>query len=163
MKKSGLHLRVRMLQRLSIFVIIGIDAQGVQKRKYVFGAWLGKVILSFVGPVIIILIWHQLWNFIFCHTSLWYFFFKWTFLKPVLPKIGLTKKILHTKLVLRQENLWHLLAGPVPLPVWHETYQIKAGQYEAVYSGMPPFGLGKASELVPATGSQSEARLRLKG
>jgi hypothetical protein len=47
--------------------------------------------------------------------------------------------------------------------IWHETYQVKAGQYEAVYSGMPPFGLGKASELVPATGSRSEARMRLKG
>lgn len=47
--------------------------------------------------------------------------------------------------------------------IWHETYQVKAGQYEAVYSGMPAFGLGKASELVPATGSRSEARARLMG
>lgn len=47
--------------------------------------------------------------------------------------------------------------------IWHETYLIKAGQYEAVYSGMPPFGLGKASELVPATGNRSEARMRLTG
>ena len=35
--------------------------------------------------------------------------------------------------------------------IWHETYLVKAGQYETVYSSMPPFGLGKASELVPAT------------
>jgi len=47
--------------------------------------------------------------------------------------------------------------------IWHETFQVMAGQYEAVYSGMPPFGLGKASELVPATGNRSEARMRLKG
>ena len=47
--------------------------------------------------------------------------------------------------------------------IWHETYLVKAGQYEAVYSGMPPFGLGKASGLVPATGSRSEARTRLTG
>lgn len=47
--------------------------------------------------------------------------------------------------------------------IWHETYLIKAGQYEAIYSGMPPFGLGKASELVPATGNRSEARTRLTG
>lgn len=47
--------------------------------------------------------------------------------------------------------------------IWHETYLIKAGQYEAVYSGMPVFGLGKAAELVPATGSRSEARARLTG
>lgn len=47
--------------------------------------------------------------------------------------------------------------------IWHETFQVKAGQYEAVYSGMPPFGLGKASELVPATGNRSEARMRMNG
>lgn len=46
--------------------------------------------------------------------------------------------------------------------IWHETYLVKAGQYEAVYSGMPAFGLGRVSELVPATGNRSEARMRLK-
>ncbi len=47
--------------------------------------------------------------------------------------------------------------------IWHETYLIKAGQYEAVYSGMPPHGLGRVSELVPATGNRNEARARLMG
>ncbi len=47
--------------------------------------------------------------------------------------------------------------------IWHETYLIKAGQYEAVYSGMPSYGLGRVSELVPATGNRNEARQRLKG
>ncbi|MFK7880140.1 DUF4188 domain-containing protein [Roseobacter sp.] len=47
--------------------------------------------------------------------------------------------------------------------IWHETYLIKTGQYEAVYSGMPPHGLGRVSELVPATGNRSEARARLAG
>ena len=46
--------------------------------------------------------------------------------------------------------------------IWHETYLIKDGQYEAVYSGMPPFGLGKASSLVPATGKRSGSRSRLE-
>ncbi len=46
--------------------------------------------------------------------------------------------------------------------IWHETYLIKAGQYEAVYSGMPPYGLGRISELLPATGNRNEARTRLK-
>ncbi|MEP1933615.1 MAG: DUF4188 domain-containing protein [Paracoccaceae bacterium] len=46
--------------------------------------------------------------------------------------------------------------------IWHETYLIKAGQYEAVYSGMPSFGLGRVSELMPAKGNKSEARQRLK-
>ncbi len=47
--------------------------------------------------------------------------------------------------------------------IWHETYLVKAGQYEAVYSGMPPYGLGRVSELVPATGNRNEARERLMG
>ena len=45
--------------------------------------------------------------------------------------------------------------------IWHETYLVKAGQYEAVYSGMPRSGLGKAGDLVPATGSREAARARL--
>jgi hypothetical protein len=45
--------------------------------------------------------------------------------------------------------------------IWHETYLIGADQYESVYSGMPAFGLGRASKLVPATGNRSEARKRL--
>lgn len=47
--------------------------------------------------------------------------------------------------------------------IWHETYLVKTGQYEAVYSGMPTYGLGRVSELVPATGNRSEARKRLTG
>lgn len=45
--------------------------------------------------------------------------------------------------------------------IWHETYKIKPGQYEAVYSGMPPFGLGKIGNLVPASGRKESARQRL--
>ena len=47
--------------------------------------------------------------------------------------------------------------------IWHETYQVRAGEYEAVYSGMPPFGLGQVGELVAATGRQESARGRLEG
>jgi len=46
--------------------------------------------------------------------------------------------------------------------IWHETYLIKNGQYESIYSGMPPTGLGNAGELAPATGSQEAARGRLR-
>src|SRR6266700_4181552 len=35
--------------------------------------------------------------------------------------------------------------------IWHETYKVAAGQYEAVYSGMPPFGLGQVGRLIPAS------------
>ena len=45
--------------------------------------------------------------------------------------------------------------------IWHETYQVRAGAYEAVYSGMPPFGLGTAGTLVPASGRREAARGRL--
>jgi len=45
--------------------------------------------------------------------------------------------------------------------IWHETYKVAAGQYEAVYSGMPPFGLGKVGELVPTSGRRETARGRI--
>src|SRR5262249_36992665 len=34
--------------------------------------------------------------------------------------------------------------------IWHETYRVRAGEYEAIYSGMPPRGLGKVGRLIPA-------------
>jgi hypothetical protein len=46
--------------------------------------------------------------------------------------------------------------------IWHETYLIKPGQYEAVYSGMPPYGLGKAGKLVPASGLRDAAAGRVR-
>src|SRR5215469_10423880 len=47
------------------------------------------------------------------------------------------------------------------LGIWHETYIIKPGQYEAIYSGMPPHGLGKVGKLVSATGAHEAARSRM--
>src|SRR6201995_2858346 len=45
--------------------------------------------------------------------------------------------------------------------IWHETYLVRAGEYEGIYGNMPPFGLGKAARLVPASESSS-ARTRLR-
>jgi hypothetical protein len=45
--------------------------------------------------------------------------------------------------------------------IWHETYQVRAGQYEAIYSGMPPTGLGSFAKLEPAAGSHESARGRI--
>ena len=45
--------------------------------------------------------------------------------------------------------------------IWHETYLVRAGEYEAIYGNMPPFGLGKASNLVRVSESVG-ARRRLK-
>jgi hypothetical protein len=47
--------------------------------------------------------------------------------------------------------------------IWHETYRIRAGEYECVYSGMPPVGLAKASATVDAVGHLESARGRLGG
>jgi Domain of unknown function (DUF4188) len=46
--------------------------------------------------------------------------------------------------------------------IWHETYLVHAREYEAIYSGMPRYGLGKIGRLVPATGSREAARSRLR-
>ena len=47
--------------------------------------------------------------------------------------------------------------------IWHETYLVRAGEYETLYSGVPRSGLGAAGELVPATGALRTARERLRG
>ncbi len=45
--------------------------------------------------------------------------------------------------------------------IFHETYLVKAGQYEAIYANMPAFGLAKAGSLVPAVGRMDRAKSRL--
>ena len=45
--------------------------------------------------------------------------------------------------------------------IWHETYIISPGSYESVYNNMPPFGLGRVGNLVPATGLFQHAKERL--
>src|SRR5215475_9909145 len=45
--------------------------------------------------------------------------------------------------------------------IWHETYQVRAGEYECIYSGMPPTGLGRVGKLVPVSGHQESARGRI--
>jgi hypothetical protein len=45
--------------------------------------------------------------------------------------------------------------------IWHETYRVRAGDYEAIYSGMPAFGLGKAGTSAGLTEVTDSARQRL--
>lgn len=45
--------------------------------------------------------------------------------------------------------------------IWHETYRVRAGEYETIYSGMPPFGLGRVGRLVPASAGRESARERI--
>jgi hypothetical protein len=47
--------------------------------------------------------------------------------------------------------------------IWHETYASGPGRFESVYVNMPPFGLGRAGSLHPATGQRRSAAGRLQG
>lgn len=42
--------------------------------------------------------------------------------------------------------------------IWHETYRVPAGEYEAVYGNMPRIGLARAGEHVPVGSTTSAAR-----
>jgi hypothetical protein len=46
--------------------------------------------------------------------------------------------------------------------IWHETYLVRAGEYETVYVNMPSFGLGCAGQILSAAGRRRTARGRLK-
>jgi hypothetical protein len=58
-------------------------------------------------------------------------------------------------------SYWKRVGSGKRTGIWHETYLVRAGEYEAIYANMPPFGLGKAGELVPLQESSS-ARNRIK-
>ena len=45
--------------------------------------------------------------------------------------------------------------------IWHETYEIKKGQYENIYANMPPFLLGKVSKLKEVNSDSNSARKRM--
>lgn len=52
------------------------------------------------------------------------------------------------------------LANDGSIGIWHETYLVEPGKFESVYGNMPPFGLGAASNIVPATGRLMQAKER---
>lgn len=45
--------------------------------------------------------------------------------------------------------------------IYHETYQVKNGDYESIYGNMPLYGLGKALKHIPITAERNSARKRL--
>lgn len=45
--------------------------------------------------------------------------------------------------------------------IWHETFLVRAGEYETVYSGMPRMGLALAGEHLQALSGRESARGRL--
>lgn len=58
-------------------------------------------------------------------------------------------------------NYWRRVGKSARTGIWHETFLVRAGEYEAIYGNMPPHGLGKAGRLVPiADASSSRERLK---
>lgn len=45
--------------------------------------------------------------------------------------------------------------------IWHETFTVSAGQYEAVYQNMPVMGLQQAGRPLTVTDAKESARARL--
>jgi hypothetical protein len=45
--------------------------------------------------------------------------------------------------------------------IWHETFKVKANEYEALYGNMPTFGLAKATSLVPVGRKAQTAAARI--
>src|SRR6266545_5856850 len=45
--------------------------------------------------------------------------------------------------------------------IWHETYRVQAGAYEAIYGNMPVFGLAAAAEHVPVASKAHTAAARI--
>jgi len=53
------------------------------------------------------------------------------------------------------------LKGNDAVAVYHEMYQVKAGQYEAVYANMPKYGLAHALMHIPVGKGSNTSRERL--
>jgi len=45
--------------------------------------------------------------------------------------------------------------------IWHETYRVRAGEYEAIYGNMPVFGLAAAARHVPVGRKAQAAAARI--
>ncbi len=56
---------------------------------------------------------------------------------------------------------WRRVGRSERTGIWHETYLVREGEYEAVYGNMPAYGLGKAGRLIPMSeGLGARERLR---
>jgi hypothetical protein len=56
---------------------------------------------------------------------------------------------------------WKRVGRDTRTGIWHESFLVRAGEYETIYANMPPRGLAKATKMVPVAESVS-ARGRLK-
>ena len=55
----------------------------------------------------------------------------------------------------------HVRMSSGDVGIWHETYLVKAGDYETVYGAVPRMGLAAAARHVPVTHDREAARQRL--
>jgi hypothetical protein len=51
-----------------------------------------------------------------------------------------------------------LVRGSGDVGIWHETYRVRAGEYEAIYGNMPRVGLAKVAEHLPLGSTSTAAR-----
>ena len=58
------------------------------------------------------------------------------------------------------KRFFELVKADGDIGIWHETFRVRAGEYESVYGGMPRFGLAAAAGHRPL-GSASRARERI--
>lgn len=60
-------------------------------------------------------------------------------------------------------NYWRRVGKGTRSGIWHETYRVRAGEYEAIYGNMPTRGLAKATGAIPvAAASNARSRMRRK-
>jgi Domain of unknown function (DUF4188) len=55
----------------------------------------------------------------------------------------------------------HAVRDSGEVGIWHETFRVRAGEYEAVYGNMPVFGLAAAGAHVPAARKGNTAAARI--
>jgi len=58
-------------------------------------------------------------------------------------------------------SYWRRVGTSARTGIWHETYLVRAGEYEAIYGNMPAYGLAKATDLIPLS-DDATARHRLR-
>jgi len=55
----------------------------------------------------------------------------------------------------------HAVRASGDVGIWHETFKIRAGEYEAVYGNMPVFGLAAAARHLPTARKANTAAARI--
>ena len=58
---------------------------------------------------------------------------------------------------------WYRLAHHrnTSVGIWHETFRVRSGEFEAIYGNMPSIGLGKATSVRPIGRATADARARI--